>query len=148
MATRAIIGKVDRRGDGQAIYLGHDGDPDQAGATLLEHYSEEGRVDRLIRLGSVTWLEARPEDSITYFRDHAQPWENCRPHEFGGGTERFFARYWGVGPEWLYICTPDGWLAGKLPRRLEGAARRRSPMAGVAAAHAGASAAAIAPLPD
>ena len=39
MAIRAMIGKVDRRGNGQAIYLGHDGCPDQAGdalsATLL-----------------------------------------------------------------------------------------------------------------
>ncbi len=63
--------------------------------------------------GSVTWLEARPGNSITYFRANAQPWENCRPYTFGGGTERFFARYWGVGPEWLYVWTPDGWLGCK-----------------------------------
>ena len=111
MATRAIIGKVDRRGDGQAIYLGHDGDPNVAGATLLQHYSDEQRVDRLIILGSVTWLEPTPEESISYFRDHAQPWENCQPYAFSGGTDRFFAHYWGPGPEWLYVWTPDGWLS-------------------------------------
>ena len=87
-----------------------------AGATLLQHYSDEESIDRLVILGSVTWLEARPEDSITYFRDNAQPWENCRPYTFGGGTERFFARYWGVGPEWLYVWTPDGWLGCKACR--------------------------------
>ena len=58
---------MDRQGDGLAVYLGHDGDPDQAGATLLQHYSEERRVDRLVSLGSVTWLEAAPEDSITLY---------------------------------------------------------------------------------
>ena len=35
MASRAIIGKVDRQGEGQAIYLGHGCYPDEAGAVLL-----------------------------------------------------------------------------------------------------------------
>ena len=38
-------------------------------------------------------------------------WEICQPRAFEGGTEGFFARYWDVGPEWLYAWTPDGWLA-------------------------------------
>ncbi len=78
---------------------------------LLEHYSDEDRIDRLIRMVSVTWLEPTPEESGTYFRDHSQPWENCQPYALSGGTERFFAQYWGPGPEWLYVWTPDGWLS-------------------------------------
>ena len=61
MAIRAMIGKVDRQGNGQAIYLGHDGCPDQAGDALLQHYSEEERIDRLISRGYVTWLKPTPE---------------------------------------------------------------------------------------
>ena len=79
---------------------------------LLEHYSDEDRIDRLIRMGSVTWLEPTPEESGTYLRDHGQPWENCRPYAFRGGTDRFFTQYCGPGPEWLYVWTPDGWLSG------------------------------------
>ena len=42
MATRAIIAKVDRRGDGLSVHLRHDGSADAAGATLLQHCQEEG----------------------------------------------------------------------------------------------------------
>ena len=116
MAIRAMIGRVYRQGNGQAIYLGHGCYPDDAGAMLRDHYSDEKLIDRLIGSGSIARLAPTPGNSITYFRDNAQPWENCRPYTFGGGTERFFARYWGVGPEWLYAWTPDGWLAsGAMP---------------------------------
>ena len=111
MTTRAIIGRGDRQRNGQAIYPGHGGDPDQAGARLLQHYSDVERIDRLIGMGSVAWLETTPEESITYFRHRRQLWVNCQPDAFRGGTERFFADYWSPDPEWLYVCTPDGWLA-------------------------------------
>ena len=111
MASRAIIGKVDRQGSGRAIYLGHDGFPDTAGARLLRHYSEEQTINQLIRQGSVAWLETTPEESITYFRHRRQPWQYCQPYPFRGGTEWFFANYWSPAPEWLYVWTPDGWLA-------------------------------------
>ena len=110
MASRAIIGKVDRQGNGQAIYLGHDGFPDTAGARLLRQYSEEQTINQLIRLGSVAWLETSPEESITYFHHRREPWRHCRPYEFHGGTQWFFANYWSPAPEWLYVWTPDGWL--------------------------------------
>ena len=111
MASRAIIGKVDRQGNGQAIYLGHGCYPDDAGKMLLQHYSEEESIDRLISSGAITRLAPTPENSITYFRHYNQPWESCRPYAFRGGTDRFFANYWSPGPEWLYVWTPDGWLA-------------------------------------
>ena len=64
MTTLAIVAKVDRHGNGQAIYPGHGAYPDRAGAMLLQHYSDEERMARLIRLGSVAWLETTPEKSI------------------------------------------------------------------------------------
>ena len=111
MATRAIIGKVDRRGNDQAIYLGRGCHPDDAGAMLLERYSDAELIDQLIRVGAIARLGPTPKETVTYFRDHNAPWEHCQPYGFSGGTERFFAEYWSPGPEWLYVWTPDGWLA-------------------------------------
>ena len=54
MASRAIIGKVDRQGNGRAIFLGHGCYPDDAGAMLLENYSDEEPIDRLIGSGAIT----------------------------------------------------------------------------------------------
>ena len=113
MASRAIIGRVDRQGNGHAIYLGRGCYPDDAGAMLLEHYSDAEPIDRLIGSGSIARLAPTPVNSITYFRHYHQPWERCRPYGFPGGTDWFFANYWSPGPEWLYVWTPDGWLACK-----------------------------------
>ena len=79
----------------------------------MEHYLDEASVDRLILKGSVIPLEPPPEDSLVYVRDYGKTWEIRPPHVFYSGIEGFFARYWGVGPEWLYAWTPDGWLTGK-----------------------------------
>ena len=109
-ASPAIIGRVDRQGDGHAIYLGRHGSPKQAGTTLLRHYSDPEPIHRLIRLGAVARLEPAPEDSITYFHHRREPWRYCQPYPFQGGTQWFFANYWSPAPEWLYVWTPDGWL--------------------------------------
>ena len=77
MDSPAIIGSVDRQGAGQAIYLGHAGFPDQAGARLLQHYSDAEPIHRLIRLGAIARLEPSPEESITYSHHRRQPWLNC-----------------------------------------------------------------------
>ena len=103
MDSPAIIGSVDRQGAGQAIYLGHAGFPDQAGARPLQHYSNAKPIHRLIRLGAIARLEPSPEASITYSHHRRRPWLNCQPYAFRGGTERFFADYWSPGAEWLYV---------------------------------------------
>ena len=113
MAIRAIIGKVDRQGNGQAVHLRHDGTADAAGATLLDHYSDAEPIYRLIGSGAIARRAPTPGNSTTYFRHYNQPWERCRPCAFRGGTDRFFANYWSPGPEWLYVWTPDGWLGSK-----------------------------------
>ena len=111
MASRCIIGKVDGQGDGKAILCSRGCYPDEAGAALLGRYSEEPLIDELIALGSIAWLEAEPKECEAHHRDRGYPWEHCQPHSFTGGTEAFFSEYWGPGPEWLYVWTPDGWLA-------------------------------------
>ena len=112
VASRAIIGKVDRQGNGQAIFLGHGCYPDDAGAMLLQHYSEEESIDRLIGSGAITRLAPTPENSITHFRHYNQLWERCRPCAFRGGTARFFANYWSTGPE-MALRLDAGRLAGQ-----------------------------------
>ena len=121
MASRCIIGKVDGQGDGKAILCARGCYPDEAGAALLGRYSEEPLIDELIALGSIAWLYAEPKECEAHHRDRGNPWEHCQPHSFTGGTEAFFGEYWGRGPEWLYVWTPDGWPA---VRRWRGSRRR------------------------
>ena len=111
MNNRAIVGKVDPQGIGLAVYLGHRGEPDAAGPVLLEHYSEPDSIDRLIERGSIAWLAETPEQSVSYHRGYGFCWPRCRPFEFEGGTDQFFRIYWNAMAEWLYVWTPDGWLA-------------------------------------
>ena len=111
MGSRCIIGKTDRRGSTQSIYLGHGCYPDEAGAILLEHYSREDRIDALIGTGALENLGPYPGEYDDYFTRNGDPWEDCKPYREDGGTTAFFAAYWGPGPEWLYVWTPDGWLA-------------------------------------
>ena len=111
MASPAIISRVDRQGDGHAIYLGRHGSPNQAGARLLRRYSDAEPIVRLMLLGAIVQLEPTPEESITYYRHRGEPWRHCRPYDFQGGTRWFFANYWSPAPRWLYVWTPDGWLA-------------------------------------
>lgn len=56
MATRAIIAR--RNGDGSfhAIYSHWDGYPNGVGATLAEHYTDQGKIDALIDLGNISSL--------------------------------------------------------------------------------------------
>ena len=122
MASRCIIGKVDGQGNGKAILCARGCYPDEAGAALLGRYSDEPLIDELIALGSIVRLEAEPKECEAHHRDRDYPWEHCQPHSFKGGTEAFFSEYWGPGPEWLYVWTPDGWLPspakeGKPPQR-------------------------------
>ena len=97
MGSRCIIGRTGRDGVTLSIYLGHGCYPDRAGATLLEHYSGEEQVDALIALGNIEWLGPLPRDCGDYFRHNGDPWEDCRPCRDQGGTQAFFAQYWGPG---------------------------------------------------
>jgi hypothetical protein len=57
MATRAVIGKLERDGSGiKAIYLHSDGYLEHAGIILDEHYRDENKVDELIAHGDVSSL--------------------------------------------------------------------------------------------
>ena len=57
MATRAVIGKLQKDGSGiKAIYLHSDGYLEHAGRILNEHYQDESKVDELLEHGDISFL--------------------------------------------------------------------------------------------
>ena len=116
MAIRAMIGRVYRQGNGQAIYLGHGCYPDDASTMLRDHYSDEKPIDRLIRFG----IHSAAGTHAGEF-DHLLPRQRSALGELP--TLHVRQRHRTVlspllrsGPEWLYARTPDGWLAsGAMP---------------------------------
>lgn len=58
MGTRSFIGKLNGDGSVTGVYCHWDGYPEGVGATLEAHYTNPGKVDRLISLGSISSLGA------------------------------------------------------------------------------------------
>lgn len=59
MATRSIIAKVENFGFVRSIYCHWDGYLSANGATLLYHYQNAEKVDRLLNLGDISALYER-----------------------------------------------------------------------------------------
>ena len=116
MGTRGQIAKIERDGSGRWIYLGQAAQPTSAGVILLEQYQEPDRLDALLDLGSMPYVEPDPADVRPYVDDEDKDWRSCAPVRFTGGTDTFFLRPRMLGPEWLYAWTPDGWLAAPVQR--------------------------------
>ena len=118
MGSRSLIAKIERDGSGRYIQLGHGSYPDDAGAMLLEHYSEPDPVAALITAGAVCLLGTSVQDTTFYYLEYDDEWAHCSPVAFENGTEEFFTYPYLLGPEWLYAWTPDGWLAAKANRNV------------------------------
>lgn len=118
METHAIIARRNDGGHFHAIYLHRDGHPEGAGATLAEHYTDQGKIDALIDLGDIRSLGSgigemhdfyAPADervTIAYGRDGG---------DIGTGAVFFsklrqlrsYARR--ADAEWLYVWNGDAW---------------------------------------
>ena len=61
MAHRGYIAKVERDGSGRYIYLGHGSNPIDTDQVLLHHYQEPERIDALLNLGSIPYIEPEPD---------------------------------------------------------------------------------------
>lgn len=123
MATRSFI--IAPTGDSlyRGIYCHWDGYPEGVGATLAEHYTDEEKIDRLIKLGSLSSLGERvePSDSaahsfsspeegttVAYHRDRGEDLsiaEGCTLDEILAAARESWCEY-------AYIrdtAAPEGW---------------------------------------
>ena len=114
MAHRGYIAKVETDGTGRYIYIGHASYPSTTGAILLQHYQDPDKLDQLISMGSVPYIEPELHNIRPYYPSPETDWDHCKPAEFTGGTDTFFLTTYHPGPEWLYCFCPDGWLAARV----------------------------------
>lgn len=56
MATRSYIGKRLPNGDIKAIYCHWDGYPEHNGRILAQHYRDDAKIDKLLKLGALSIL--------------------------------------------------------------------------------------------
>lgn len=83
MATRSNIGKRLPNGEIKAIYCHWDGYPEHNGKILVEHYTDEAKIDQLLALGALSILGpeiGRKQDfnkpvqgwCLAYYRDRGE----------------------------------------------------------------------------
>ena len=118
MATRSFIGIQNDNGTVTGVYCHFDGYLDGVGATLREHYTDRGKVRRLVELGSLSSLgrdigekhdfDARRygelvDATTAYHRDRG---EELSISEYPSPTS---IKFEDGGYEYIYVYTKDGW---------------------------------------
>lgn len=75
MSTNSTIAKKNADGTYTAIYCHWDGYPDHNGRILLEHYNDEGRINELLALGSLSILGDVIGEKVDFdtYSAHSQP---------------------------------------------------------------------------
>jgi len=122
MATRSRIGieLTDKNGERivKSIYCHWDGYPEGVGQTLIDHYQDREKVEALIKLGAISFLEEsieKPEGhtfdtpvkghTVAYHRDRG---EKKIPARADAGVADFFRKDF---EQYGYILTEEGeWL--------------------------------------
>ena len=76
MATRSFI--ITPTGDSlfRGVYCHWDGYPEGVGATLAEHYTDDEKIDRLVKLGSLSSLGSLVEPAAGQTHTFASPADN------------------------------------------------------------------------
>ena len=124
MSTNAhIIRPVPEIGDDlyQVIYVHWNGYPEGVGKTLLEHYTDPDKIDRLFELGDMSYLgyETDPIDNHTfdkpekyvcifYTRDRDEDWDDNKPKLV---SEQELEKSW--LNEWNYMYKNGQWYYRK-----------------------------------
>jgi hypothetical protein len=124
MATRSRIAIERPDGSVRSIYCHWDGSPDTNGKCLANHYKDRDKVERLIELGAISYLEERVEPAgehtfnspesgvvVAYHRDRGEDLRKAEYHTdsrdyFKGDIEEFgylFTR----ANEWVYVSYSD-----------------------------------------
>lgn len=125
MSTRSYIASLDSH---RAIYCHWDGYPSHMLPLLEEFYNTPEKVEELIDLGSLSYLDERvkpnkgeehsfqkPADGVTvaYHRDRGEDWKNTSPEEWSTLTELLnsLKESW---VEYLYVFADGVWFVREL----------------------------------
>jgi hypothetical protein len=109
MATRSLICKVYTDGSVEGIYCHWDGYPDHHLPLLEGHYTTDGAVEDLLRLGDLSTLGASPGTCDAYHRDQGEP---LSPPRHFTSLERALERAGDqFGAEYLYSYADGKWTS-------------------------------------
>lgn len=124
MGTRSTIIAKLSSGETKRIYCHWDGYPEHNGALLLNHYTEQDKIDALIALGDLSWLaeeigekhdfdDPRKNWTTAYARDRGETGTEARrirslPHAIKDSAKcgAEFVYLWD-GKQWQ-VTTPEG----------------------------------------
>ena len=125
MSTRSYIAKKQPDDSFKAIYCHFDDYPEGVGQTLVDSFTDENKVDKLLELGSLSYLRDDIEaqnhfntfpyrgsevelknSTMAYHRDRGDDLEINEFQDLETMLE-FFSDSWG---EYLYVLDGDDWL--------------------------------------
>jgi hypothetical protein len=110
MPTRSLIGK--KVGDNvRYIYCHFDGRPKHVGATLIDHYDTDEKVDALLDMGDAEDLGDTIDTSVFYARDKGDTEVDAQTTYdflFNGMGKKHSAEY-------VYLWTNGEWKCESVP---------------------------------
>lgn len=123
MSTRSLIGRINPDNSVTTIYCHWDGYPENQLPILVPCYSNEEKLNELMSLGSISYLEDRtnppegmthtfhdpyPKTVVAYHRDRGDKWEECEPDTYSSLDEMFNDKAnWNIA--YYYIFNGDEW---------------------------------------
>jgi hypothetical protein len=110
MSTRSRIGMIYPNGEIKSIYCHFDGYFRGVGATLLEHYTTFDKVNELIELGDISALKNTTDETISYYRDFKESFENTRPM-INYSKYHFISSATQSGAEYYYLFDGASWIS-------------------------------------
>ena len=124
--TDARVGMLNKDGTVTAILVNSDAYPEGLGKTLIEHYMDENKVNKLISLGDCSCVEREVEPpegethtyddpldyvTVAYVRDRGEDWEDCEPNLYESEDS-----YWQKSGKYVcygYLFKDGKWLCKK-----------------------------------
>lgn len=104
MGTSAIIILEKENNQGfDAVSVNYDGYLNHTGRMLLQHYNSVEKVQELIQLGDLSFLDQTLQESIFYHRDRNESWYNNNPRQSSRLHDLTMFDY-----SWAYLMDRDG----------------------------------------
>lgn len=123
MSTRSLIGRINPDNSVTTIYCHWDGYPKNQLSILVPCYSNEEKLNELMSLGSISYLEDNPNPpehkshsfrepyphtTVAYHRDRGDKWEECEPDNYTSLDEMLEDDgNWNIA--YFYIFDGDKW---------------------------------------